>query len=492
MGSYLYDFLNDSVLLDKTMISRNYSGLSEKRLVQELERYRMYCIMNLPSISYDIRDHNGKLSSMGSEFFASDTVLKRAALYMDQIVLPDPIFPFTMPFHEQSSVFSQMLGFKKDGTIDRNELAHCAFQVISLRPFVAGNYVKFYPHSYHSEPAVNIPGSYSEVGFSDLLPEPILNFFTERAKVASLEKVPQGYKLCDELFPCRGIGLSFEGDSRDKIEIYNLFEQEVMSMDDDTRTMLFKMVLPDTPPSTAEFNNWVSQSVNKSAYEYFINTVNNVCLAQNLNSSYTSSIQLESELLRKHFFSGDKSIQTSTFDSIMQMDLPFLQGVSSHDLMSIRQNDGEEFANFRRDLESSLRELRYEQDPLVVQRKIQDIEHEMFESQVQKINTKVKSIKQVSFADLSIAAIGLSASIATSGLSLLGTLAALAHGAKTYGDYREKVTENPAFFAWRLKKAGKQFNISSSTKNHSGNKSRIITGVTVTHGDYIVKPKNDS
>ncbi|WP_323894530.1 hypothetical protein [Aeromonas veronii] len=158
-------------------------------------------------------------------------------------------------------------------------------------------------------------------------------------------------------------------------------------------------------------------------------------------------------MLRKHFFSGDKSIQTNAFDSIMKMDLPFLQGVNAHDLMSIRQNDGEEFANFRRELESSLKELRYEQDPLIVQRKIQDIEHEIFESQVQKINTKVKSIKQVSFADLSIAFIGLSTSVATSGLSLLGTLAALAHGAKTFGEYREKVTENPAFFAWKIKKA---------------------------------------
>ncbi|HHQ4672857.1 TPA: hypothetical protein ACSP2I_000130 [Aeromonas veronii] len=497
MGSYIYDFLNDSVLLDKSMVSRNYQGLSEKRLVQELSQYRTYCIMSLPSISYDIKDHNGKLSSMGSEFFANDSLLKHAALYMDQLVLPDPIFPFTMPLHEQSSVFSQMLGFNQDGSIDRVKLAFTAQQIISLRPFVAGNYVKFYPHSYHSEPAKNIPGGYSEVGFSDLLPEPILKFFKDRAKVSSLEKVSNGYKLCDNLFPCRGIGLHFEGDSKDNIEIYNLFEQEIISMDEDTKSINFKMILPDSPPSITQFNNWVHQSINKSAYEYFKNTVSNVSLASSLNSSYTSSIRLESELLRKHFFSGDKSIQTNAFDSIMKMDLPFLQGVNAHDLMSIRQNDGEEFANFRRELESSLKELRYEQDPLIVQRKIQDIEHEIFESQVQKINTKVKSIKQVSFADLSIAFIGLSTSVATSGLSLLGTLAALAHGAKTFGEYREKVTENPAFFAWKIKKSAQPSNkrnsiFNSSKPNDSDNKPKIITSVTFTHGDYISSPKDES
>lgn len=257
------------------------------------------------------------------------------------------------------------------------------------------------------------------------------------------------------------------------------------------------MILPDSPPSITQFNNWVHQSINKSAYEYFKNTVSNVSLASSLNSSYASSIRLESELLRKHFFSGDKSIQTNAFDSIMKMDLPFLQGVNAHDLMSIRQNDGEEFANFRRELESSLKELRYEQDPLIVQRKIQDIEHEIFESQVQKINTKVKSIKQVSFADLSIAFIGLSTSVATSGLSLLGTLAALAHGAKTFGEYREKVTENPAFFAWKIKKSAQPSNkrnsiFNSSKPNDSDNKPKIITSVTFTHGDYISSPKDES
>ncbi|MFM5746406.1 hypothetical protein [Aeromonas caviae] len=496
MGSYIYDFLNDSVLLDKSLVSRNYQGLSESRLVQELSQYRTYCIMNLPSISYEIKEHNGKLSSMGSEFFINDSLLKHAALYMDQLVLPDPIFPFSMPPHEQSAVFSQMLGFNQDGSIDRVKLAFTAQQIISLRPFVAGNYVKFYPHSYHTEPAINIPGGYSEVGFSDLLPEPILKFFKDRAKVLSLEKVPNGYKLCNDLFPCRGIGLSFDGDAEDNIEIYNLFEQEVISLDDETKSIYCKMILPDRPPSITQFNDWVDQSTNKSAYEYFKNTVSNVSLARSLNSSYTSSIRLESELLRTHFFTGDKSIQTNTFDSIMKMDLPFLQGVNAHDLMSIRQNDGEEFANFRRELESSLKELRYEQDPLIVQRKIQDIEHEIFESQVQKINTKVKSIKQVSFADLSIAVIGLSASIATSGLSLLGTLAALAHGAKTFGEYRDKVTENPAFFAWKIKNSAQSLNknnpIYSGSKSIDNNKkSRIITGVTVTHGDYIVSPKND-
>ncbi|GIU32893.1 hypothetical protein [Shewanella sp. MBTL60-112-B2] len=487
MGSYIYDFLNDSLILDTSLISRDYQGISEKRLVQELSRYRTFSIMQIPFVSYDIRDNQGKLSSTGSEFFANDLMLKRAALYMDQIVLPDPIFPFTMPPHEQSEVFSQMLGFKQDGSIDRVKLAFYANQIISLRPLVAGNYVKFYPHSYHSEPAIQIPGGYSEVGFADLLPESISKFFNQRANVSSLEKIPNGYMLCDDLFPCRGIGLSFEGDCRENVEIYNLFEQEIISMDDNTRTMLTKMVLPDTPPKVREFDNWVSQSINKSAYEYFKNTVNNVSLATSLNSSYSSTTQLESELLRKHFFSGDKSIQANTFDSVMKMELPFLQGVSSHDLMSIRQNDGEEFANFRRELESSLKELRYEKDPLIIRRKVEDIEHEIFESQVQKINTKLKNIKKVSFADLGIAAVGLSASIATSGASLLGTLAALAHGAKTYGDYREKVTENPAFFAWKLKNSAKP--TSSLNADKVMPKSRTISGITVTHGDYVVTPK---
>ncbi len=48
MGSYAHDYLNDSLLLDSTLVTRLYSGLSDAVLKQVLIKYREYCLKVLP------------------------------------------------------------------------------------------------------------------------------------------------------------------------------------------------------------------------------------------------------------------------------------------------------------------------------------------------------------------------------------------------------------------------------------------------------------
>ncbi|WP_299142968.1 hypothetical protein [uncultured Vibrio sp.] len=44
MGNYAYDYLNDSLLLDETLINSNYKGISDTILEKELRNYREYCL----------------------------------------------------------------------------------------------------------------------------------------------------------------------------------------------------------------------------------------------------------------------------------------------------------------------------------------------------------------------------------------------------------------------------------------------------------------
>lgn len=44
MGSYAYDYLNDSLLLDGALASQLYQSISDLTLERELTRYREYCI----------------------------------------------------------------------------------------------------------------------------------------------------------------------------------------------------------------------------------------------------------------------------------------------------------------------------------------------------------------------------------------------------------------------------------------------------------------
>ncbi|EGR3000685.1 MULTISPECIES: hypothetical protein [Vibrio] len=51
MGSYAYYYLNDSLLLDSSLITRLYAGISDAALEKELRNYREYCLKVLFDIS---------------------------------------------------------------------------------------------------------------------------------------------------------------------------------------------------------------------------------------------------------------------------------------------------------------------------------------------------------------------------------------------------------------------------------------------------------
>ncbi|QXH69387.1 hypothetical protein [Pseudomonas asgharzadehiana] len=90
MSNAIFDFLAHSLLFDQSLISTNYQGESDQRLELELEKYRKHCMDELENISVEINRHNGNLSCVGSYEMASLSSLKRAALYVEQMVLPDP------------------------------------------------------------------------------------------------------------------------------------------------------------------------------------------------------------------------------------------------------------------------------------------------------------------------------------------------------------------------------------------------------------------
>lgn len=472
MGSFIYNFLNDSLLLDQSLIRDNYRTISNDRLIQELVSYRSFCIQNMPQIVSEIKADSSKLSCLGGDGLSDLSSLKRSALYLEQMVLPDPIFPFTEEESQISKTMSEYLGLKKSSVIDKVSLARAAEKIISMRPMVAGGYVKYYPVSFHSEPPIEIPGSYSEVEFSDLLPASIMDFFRNKANVKSLEKTDSGFIVTNNLSLGRSIGVSFNGALESKLEIYNLFEKEVLSVNEESREVMFRMTLPDSPPSEAMFKTWVNQSINRSAHGYFENITKEISLAHFLGSVYTCESSLDSQLLNSSFFDLNTGVVENAIECVLRMNLPYMDNITAVDLMSIRQNDGEEFQNFRIELERQFRDLRSETDACIIKRKIEDIEYELSEVQLRNIDAKIRSVRKTALADTGLAIAGVAAGIATSGVSLIGSLAGLLHGCKTYAEYQEKVKENPCYFLWNVKKSARNsgHNKSNARKTSSGRK----------------------
>ncbi|KFI11373.1 hypothetical protein IX95_14960 [Vibrio sp. B183] len=452
MGSYVYDYLNDSLLLDSTLVTRFYSGLSDAVLEQELIKYREYCLKVLPAIRDAVKS-NGVVSCLATDTLSHTSHLKQAALYLEEAVVADPVFELTDFRTQATEALTSFMGMASTPKVDRQKLAKAAVRLIELRPLVSGGYVKLYPVTFELEKGAEVPLLYSDVGFEDCLPPNILEQYKASADVRSVQNDNGRMLVMRDLYPCRNISIHFQGMESGFAMGYVLNPTKFEPTDkENVFTIIQKK--SSVPPSKPDFDAWVNQSVNQTARNHFIELSKRIALSEYLGCMFGTEHPFESNLLNMNVGSAD--IQANTLNCALQMDVPFLEQVSSADLMSIRNNDGEAFQSFRAELEKGLREARHEANLSRVKAIIEDTQHELFEVQMRQIAPQIKHIQNTHLAEAVIAVAGLGLSVVTGGASLIATGIAGLSGIKSHSDYKSKLTANPSHFLWNVKQKEKK------------------------------------
>lgn len=445
MGSIVFNFLSESFLFDDTCREEAYGSIPDADLVKELRQYRQHVLSNLDALRQETNRADGQLKLLADQDYFSIERLKQSALYLDQLILPDPLFQLSREASDTEDTLNRFLGMPQNKEIDRGKLAEAASKMKNLTPMVLADYVKFFPMSYFLEPNEGIPVIYSKTGFADVLPEPIISKYRENAEVRSLSKTERGLIVENTLQPGRSIGVCFRGDH--EMMAYDLVDQEIVETNYETRTASFQLKVPNEPPSVEVFEAWVAQSVNQSARVHFKQLLEMFRLSNILGSSYLTGSEFTHSLLGSN--DPRQSVEHHTADCVLNLDFPCIENISMHELMRVRAHDGEAFRLFRRELERRFRALRTETDPEILKIKAENAVHELSGVQVEEIRQKIRSLQKTALADIVVAAVGLSATVLTSGLSIAATAMALANGMRSYSEYRKQVRENPSFFLWK-------------------------------------------
>jgi hypothetical protein len=450
MGSIIYDFLNDSLLFDTALLEENYASVSEARLKIELQRYRKYCIDNVSNLMNEAHAGPNKLQLFTGKSFQRFELLKQAAFYLDAVILPDPLFPLTKAKESHHAVMNEFLGMPKPAALSKDELARVSRFMLQVRPMVASNYIRFFPISYYSEPPEELPIRYSPTQFAELLPRPILDQYTEAVRVNSLRQSDTGWRVEENLRIGRGIAIGFEGDPSRWMDMYHYVTPTTISANDETRIVRFAMTLPEEPPSEAEFNAWVTQSINQSAHRHFDALSTELTLSARCGAMYLTNSPFSAEILDVHTEST-QNVKTETTRFLINLDLPYFQDASVEDLMYARTSDGESFDLFRRELEKQAREIRSETDPDKLKIKTENAMHELCEVQATKVAQTIGRMRRQLASDTAIAAASFAGSVVTSGWTVLSGILAAAHGYKSFSEYQKTVRENPSYFLWKAK-----------------------------------------
>jgi hypothetical protein len=450
MGSKIFDYLTESFLFDDSLLQDQFSSVPEDEILNELERYREYCLSVASELEQEALSNTSNLKLFSGIRHVAPSLLKQTAFYVEQHILYDPLFELTQGSSDNDKAMDSLFGLKRS-SFDKSRLSKVVAYLKSLTPMVAANYVKLLPTGYFFEPPKHIPFRHSATGFADVLPEPIMKFFRDNSIVESI-KIVDGRMRIDGSFELgRGINVRFKDHAFEDARPYLLPQEHVLSVNEEEGSVKSVLVMPDTPPDQATFDRWVFQSINQTAEHFYRRILLENTFADNFGASYLSNSPLVFRLLEQ-ILPVEDSIQTNTVNALLKMELPFLDQVNVETLMRVRVGEGEAFQSFRHELDKQLRDLRLVEDPETLKIKAQNVVHELSEVQVHQINQKVAYLKKRIFTEAAIVTGGLLGAVQSGGFTLPLSLLAAFQGYKSLAEYQRQKGENPAFFLWKVLK----------------------------------------
>lgn len=194
MAHIIYNFLTESFLFNDTGIEDGFKDYSDKQIKSELDKYRNYILSNMDSIRNEIL-LDKRMIKVTIESFdnrPSEEYLKQLVLYIDCVLIADPLFELTENKSDASEVISEYMGMKKHKEIDRGALSEALKYMKNSTPLIVCDFIKFIPISLIHEAPKDIPIVYDGNGFRESLPEHLMNLIKHKLEVRNIRRGDDG------------------------------------------------------------------------------------------------------------------------------------------------------------------------------------------------------------------------------------------------------------------------------------------------------------
>lgn len=460
MSKNCLSFLLDSFLFLSECVAEGYSKYQDSEITSELEKYRNFVLENIENIQKEIKHTHDKLNISIETFneLPTEDVYKQLVLYMDQVVIPDPLFKFTEERNPFSETIGQYMGLQKTSGIERQKLTDVINYIKCISPLIESGFVVMLPVSLMHEVPKEIGINYSPTSFSDIIPTPILEFYRSIAKVHNLEKCDTGLRMdpSKPLMLGTQIHIDFPCDIKSNGCIYQYMLTEVVEYDEETRKALFRMYIPDTIDAPT-FNAWVNQSINQAANHHFKEKYSELVLARKSGCMYLARSPLTANVLQMAIEKPSKDAELSTM--ALQLDLPVLSQLPITDILNIRKNYGEAFHNFRNELNARLIGLDSIDDTDTFRRQLASISYELNNLQVKEVEKEYRKITRTLKLDALALTGSLIASFATGSITAVGAAGAFVKGISDIGKYYTDVHEHNGLFLWKLNNQAQKYEV---------------------------------
>ncbi len=458
MSQKALEFLKNSFLFDPISRNNKYKMYSDDELYNELQKYREYILSNADEIRGEVRNDDNKLNVCieSCEKLPTEDMYKQLILYIDQVVIQDPIFDLAEPKSSFSEAMGKLLGLKAHEKVNKNELCDLIDYIVCIIPLIDAGFVVMAPLSRIHE-RTEIPILYSPTAFSDEIPKNILDYYRSIAHVKNLEPTEKGLLVKDDENLHLGTRILIEFTDEDCItgHLYQYMRTKIF---DGGKSGTAKIgYRPADSISEREFAIWVNQSVNQAANTCFDKIYKELIFSKTYGCMYLTQSNIVSKTLNMAIDRPSKEAELATMG--LSLDLPITNQVLMKDLISIRSNYGDAFHNFRTELNSKLLSLDSCSDAESLRRQINAISYELNSIQVQEVEKEYRKISRTLKLDMVSMTGSLVASFATGGITAIGAACAFVKGIADLSKYFTDVHEHNGYFLWKLNKQAKKYEI---------------------------------
>ena len=167
MSTKCISFLMNSFLYLSDVVENHYSAYQVKEIVSELQNYREYVLKNVEDIQSEIKHTHDKLNINIESFntLPTEELYKQLVLYMDQVVIPDPLFELTEERNPMTDTVGEYTGLQNASAISREKLIDAINYIKCISPLIEANFVVMLPISLIHEAAKEIGINYSSTAF---------------------------------------------------------------------------------------------------------------------------------------------------------------------------------------------------------------------------------------------------------------------------------------------------------------------------------------
>lgn len=460
MSNKCLSFLLESFLYSNECVDSRYSKYQDAQIFSELQKYREFVLENIDDIQSEVMHTHDKLNVSIETFneLPAEKIYKQLVLYMDQVVIPDPLFKLTEARNPLGDTVGKYIGFQKSHVVEREKIIDVINYIKCIALLIESGFIVMLPISLIHEAPKEIGIYYSPTSFSDVIPAPILDYYRSIAKVYNLEK-SENSLIMDPTKPLT-IGTQIYVDFPDDIRLngcmYQYMSNEVVELDERTGKVKFRMYIPDTISKEA-FVPWVNQSINQAANHHFKEKSSELILAQKSGCMYLCRSPLTAKILQMSIENPTKDAELASM--ALQLELPVIDQLPITDILEIRNNYGEAFHNFRNELNSKLIGLDSIGDTDAFKRQLNIISYELNNIQVKEVEKEYRKISRTLKLDALACSGSLIASFATGAITAVGAAAALVKGVSDIGKYYTDVCEHNGLFLWKLNNQAKKYEV---------------------------------